>query len=289
VEPPIRPGDYYINDATWNDYVDSELFQEALLMHLRESGDWQGEENIKDALNVTIASDLMVPYVNSTTHSPESAKQLAQAVCETMVEDFGTWNEQIASIEVIDPGAVTEVIPDVRPFRAFILSAVLSCFFGLIYLLLKEIGDDSIWLPGILRTRYGLATIGTVNSDEAPVNLDYLLRDAKTIAVCTVDDRIDPGEVIAQVESLSNAKKEWIPIPTPLLSPEVVEKIREAEAVLLAVRAGSHAGKPLEYVLNLFRTQDITVTATVLWEADESLIRDYYRLPGALVKEGIRE
>ena len=56
-------------------------------------------------------------------------------------------------------------------------------------------------------------------------------------------------------------------------------KAYRADGVILVVKAGLHAGKPLEYILEYFAAQDIQVSAALLWDADEALIRSYYLLP----------
>ena len=67
-------------------------------------------------------------------------------------------------------------------------------------------------------------------------------------------------------------------MPAPFLCPEVCQKLRETEGVLLLVPAGSYVGKKLEYVLDYLRQQDCSVTAAVLWDADETLLKLYYGL-----------
>ena len=54
--------------------------------------------------------------------------------------------------------------------------------------------------------------------------------------------------------------------------------MREADGLLLVVKAGKRAGKHLEYELEYLKTQEIGVSAVLLWEADEWLIRTYYML-----------
>jgi len=48
--------------------------------------------------------------------------------------------------------------------------------------------------------------------------------------------------------------------------------------VLLVVRAGNYIGKKTEDVLDFLKQQDCRVTAALLWDADERLIRMYYSL-----------
>ena len=62
---------------------------------------------------------------------------------------------------------------------------------------------------------------------------------------------------------------------------EHMKKIRELDGVVVGVKAGRHAGKPLEYTLEYLSQQDCEIIAALLWEADEGLIRAYYCFEGA--------
>lgn len=312
-EEPSKSGDYYINEMSWNTYVDSRDFLDMVQAHLQEMAaeDEEGEtfsnEELADMIEAKLASDLHIPSTIVTADSPEKSVQIAAAVEASMTQEFAETNREISSIYVINPAdEAAEVVPDVRPARAFILSAVLSCFFAVIILALMEMGADSIWLPVTLRRRYGLSTVGTVESEEVSVNLAHRFAGKKRIAVCTVDAQADPAAVIQSLHNLitdgietddintadtdktgKNAaswvsEQEWIPIPAPLLCAESCEILRKMDGILLVVRAGSHTGKPLEYLLEYFAEQEIDVTAALLWEADEMLIRAYYFLPGGV-------
>ncbi len=237
--PPVQSGDYYINEMTWNTYLDSEEFAASI---------------------------------------PE-----------------------IASIKVIDVSGPELVKPDVRPLRAVILSTVLSCFFVVIFVLLREIGACSIWLPVILRRSYGLKVLVIIKSIGCKEYICYLFKNKTKVAVCPVNDGINPQDVTKSLQEIlqSGAQDreheiqhevpvqkncqdigqiEWVAVPTPLLSPETAEVLREADGVLLVVEAGLHAGRHLEYVLEFLTAQDISVTAALLWNADETLLRCYYLL-----------
>lgn len=292
VDEPSKSGDYYINEMTWNTYVQSKEFLDAVFGHLEEKTRMydavfvNSPEQLGDMIQAKLDSDVHVPSTVVTAVSPDWAVLIAESVEETMTGEFAESNEQVAAITVIDPGAeALEVIPDVRPVRAFVLSAVLSCFFTVVILLLRELGDDCIWLPATLRQRYGLSVVGTVNSPQAKENLEHVFEGRESIAICTVDEHADPREVIRSLKEKGLIKdcKQWIPVPAPTLCPEAAEPLRSADGVLLVVRAGRHAGKTLEYTLEYFAAQDISVTAALLWEADESLIREYYFLGKGMV------
>lgn len=278
---------YYINTMTWETYVHTQEFLDAVWNHLQENAGSEvpfasSADELAALFVAKLDSDVHVPSTVVTTSQPEWTMQLAQAVEETMIADFVADNEQVAAIKVIDPAAEPEeILPDARPVRAFVLSAVLSCFFVVIALLLKELGDDGIWLPATLRRRYGLVPVGTLNSPELKANLQHLFGDKQAVAICTADDSVSPVDVAEALQA-----KNWTAIPAPLLCPEACGKMSEADGILLVVKAGEHTGKSLEYVLEYLKTQDIQVTAALLWDADEWLIRTYYRLPFAVQKSG---
>lgn len=297
--PPVQSGDYYINDMTWNTYVDSEEFKdminESAHMKLLSSytGDmdmWcQCEGGLAEALSATVASDIHVPSVTVSTPVAAKTETLCQAVQEVLVGSFAESIPEVASIRIIDVSEVAPVKPDVRPLRAIILSAVLSFFFVMVFFLIREIGADSIWLPATLRRRYGLCAVGTINNKELAQNLKYALQDQFSVAVCSADEGIDVEDVIKTLQEkfaagdndkqANELDKDWIAVNAPMSDAKSTVYLHGADGVLLVVKAGLHTGKPLEYLLEYFAVQDVKVSAAILWDADEKLIRSYYLLP----------
>ena len=295
VEEPTKPGEYYINEMTWNTYVDSKEFLDAVYAHLQEITIALDSRFVKNAdelaamIDAKLASDVHVPSTVVTTTSAEWTLFIAQAVEAVMVQEFVENNEQVSAIEVIDPAEeASKVVPDVRPLRAFVLSCVLSLFFAVVCFLLKELGEDGIWLPATMRRKYGLKAVGTINSPELLSNLEFAFENCEKLVVCATNDEVNPAEVITSLqEKLADdatmkqcsdkfKNKEWISVPAPMLCPEGSKIMRECDGVLLVVRAGIHGGKTLEYVLEYLDTQEIEVTAALLWDADEWLLRMYY-------------
>lgn len=296
----------YINETTWNTWVHTKEFLDNVQRHLQEGelpaaaassmAEFSNEE-LSGMLSAKLASDLRVPSTVVTTADGELSVLIAGAVEQTMTEDFAqNVPNDISAIRVIDPAvAAKEVLWDVRPIRAFVLSGVLSCFFAVVIFLLKELGDDSIWLPATLYKRYGLKTLGTVHSRELKANIAYFCQGMERIAVCSVDENMNPAEVsqgLHRAESRcaehNNSEKKqeneygrWIPAPTPLLCPDTCSFLRQADGIVLVVQAGSHVGKRLEYVMEFLQQQDCEITAAILWNADEKLIRSYYCFSGA--------
>jgi len=324
-------GTVYINQVSWNTYLQSQMFLDAVQLHLAETTMADGSrvvmnnEELGGVLQAFLASDLRVPSTTVTTENGEKSVWIARAVEAAMTQEFAAQIREIDRIRVVDPGDIArEVIPDVRVGRAFGLSAVLSGFFAVVLALLQITGEDSIWLPSSVWKRYGVKTVGTLKSRELAENLKYFFQEEDLhpqevlpqngqggsvseedqpgagevgspggksgtcfgrVAVCSVQEQVDSVEVL---EKLGQVCPEivriqgdgetfgWFGVPAPLEQPEVCRTLREADGILLVVRAGRHSGRPLERVLEYLQQQDCQVTAVLLWEADEKLIKWYY-------------
>lgn len=272
----------YINEMSWNTYLRTQNFIDAVqfrMKALNETEKYQltvSDEELRSVVKAVLASDLRVPSTTVTTKNPEKSARIAQAVEAAMTLDFPKGVREVTAIAVIDSAETAqEVIPDVRVGRALALSAVLSCFFGAIALLLKETGDDSIWLPATLYKRYGLKTVGTIESAELAENIAYLFEGKTPVAVCGLQDAVDPLQVLDKLRKKVGELPDWYAAPSPLLCPEVCRELRKAGGLLLAVRAGAHAGGQLEHALLYLKQQECEITAVILWDADEGLIWCY--------------
>lgn len=283
MEEPTSVAVIYINEVSWNTYVRTQNFIDALqgqLERLDRENNLQitvSDDELRSMITAVLASDLRVPSTIVTTESPEKSIRIALALEAVMTEVFPKEIREIESISVIDPGdTAEEVIPDVRPVRAVILSAVFSCFFAVVLLLLKEIGEDNIHLPASLWKRYGIKAVGTLESRELAENIAYFFEGKQKIALCAVQEGIAPAKVLESLREKAGELPGWSASSSPILQPKVCRELRSAEGILLAVKAGAHAGKQLEYVKEYLEQQDCKITAAILIGADERLIREYY-------------
>lgn len=279
-----------LNSYTWNTYVHTEEFLGYVRARLAGSP-WErmDDEELGSCIQGDMESDQRVPHTVVVTREREKSTAIAEAVEGALESDFAAGISEIREIRVIDhAGEAQEVLPDLRIGRAAILGAVLGCFFAIIILLLKELGDDSIWLPATIRHRYGIPAAGTAQSRDLKENICYLFSGRRRIAVCTLQAECDPAETADLMKRVCAdtdlEAAEWIAMPSLLLCPETVRGLREAEGILLAVKAGAHAGKQMEYALDYLRQQNCEITAVILMGADERLLRCYYGF-GRLRKE----
>lgn len=277
VEEEKDVGTVYINETSWNTYLTSGEFLDAV-QERAETGMTNAE--LAETLSAALASDLRVPSTKVTTDDPETSLRIAHAVEEVMTAVFPERTREVLSIRVISPAVeAPPVEEDVRPGRAFLLSAVLSCFFAVVVLLLKELGEDAIWLPCTVRRRYGLRTVGTLESAGLEENIRYFFGEKQKAAVCPVQPEAEPAGLIGELRRRcpeTMGETGWYAVPSPLLCPEVCRELRGADGVLLALMAGRHAGKRLEYTLEYLEQQDCKITAVILCGADEWLIQKYY-------------
>lgn len=286
VEEEKDVGTVHINEMSWNTYLHSEEFLDAVMEHLEAGsrdmdGGWAAgitRERVAESLTAYLASDLRVPSTRVITNSARESLWIARAVEQAMTGEFPEGIREISGIRVIDaPETAEEVIPDVRPGRAFALSAILSLFSAVVVFLLKETGDDNIWLPSTIRMRYGVKVAGTVESPGLSENIRYFYEGRKRVAVCGVQSGINPAEILASLrEKCAEELTDWFAVPSPVSCPEVCRTLREAEGILLAVQAGAHGGKQLEYCLEFLGQQGCDVTSVILWGGDEKLIKAYY-------------
>lgn len=278
VEEEKDVGTVYINETSWNTYLTSGEFLDAV-QERTETG--MTNQELAETLHAVLASDLRVPSTEVTTKDPDTSVKIAQAVEAVMTEIFPAKTKEVLSIRVIDSAVEAPLAEeDVRPGRAFALSAVLSCFFAVVVLLLKELWEDAVWLPATVRRRYGQKAVGTPESAALKENMRYFFGAKQRVAVCAVQEEAEPArliEVLRQRCPETVGEEGWYAVPSPALCPESCRALREADGILLAVAAGRHAGKQLEYTMEYLEQQDCSITAVILCGADEWLIRNYYR------------
>ena len=268
----------YVNAYTWNEWMKSDEFAGYVMKYLL--GGLPAGKVPGDFLKADVPSDLRVTVISSVSENPGEAEAILEAAKSAMVEDFPKGMREVESIRVINTLGAEEILPDVRPVRAFILAAVTGIFFAVLIFTLREILQERIWLPAQLTGRYGIPNTGLIGSDQMKENISHLFVECKTVAVCPAQEEIDPAEVVKKLGEIPvQTAPEWTAVPCPLLSAETAEVLRKADGILLVVKAGDKSAKNLEYLLDFLKQQDCRITAALLWEPDESLIRQYYCLP----------
>lgn len=289
----------YINAYTWNEWVHTDEFTDGIAEQIRESGYELSGEEIKAYFSANLPSDLRMPYSTVTTPDPQLTQALGEALEQAFVA-FGERQREIESIRVSDSGAVARAANDDRTLRAVILGAVTGFFAALVLLLLLLIADTSVYLPETFSYRYGIPALGilyahgekegagTPERPEAPAqgaglemrelaeNLAYVFQGRREIALTALEPETDLAKI---AEELPGKEFAYICVPPVGERPEEAKRLREAEGVLLLVKAGARNGKQIEHTLDFMKIQGITVDGALLYNGDRRLNR-IYRMQG---------
>lgn len=270
-------------------------------------------EQMETYVSAKLPTSVKMPYSTVITPDSRLSMLIARAAERSFVR-FGERQKDINNIQVVQAAQTAErVISNARPLRACILSGVLTLFLTLIVLALKETGDDGIWLPATISGRYGLKVAGAAGKagrkkagpEERPdfalgENIKYLFGGMDRVAVISTDESVELQQVTEALLSCDRSEGQtnkslrdqegrktaggrtgagWQPVSSEDILNGGCDILRKADGILLVVPAGTHAGKKLECMLQYLSTQDCKVTAALLWEPDEKLIRRYYFLP----------
>jgi len=261
----------YFSGYTWNDWVKSDVFTGPVLEQLSAV---MTKEELIATYEVTLPSDLRIPYLIVTHGDPELAKEIAYCL-KTRLESFAMEQKELKSIEVIDMTGPELQVRDIRTFRAVVLGAVLGTFFALFAVAFRMILDEAVYLPETFTYRYQIPAVGYLDQEGQPsgaveAGIQYLFRDKKNIGITAVEPEID---LTAGMPYFGD--REAVCIPSVLQVPESLELLRKKDGNLLLVQAGCGNGKRIESVLHLCGIHDVPVTAVLLVNADRGLIEKY--------------
>ena len=266
----------YFNDYTWNIWLKSDQFLDAVERYLSES-DYAGEDP-KNLFTAEVPADLRVVIIRSIASDPKTATARIEALQKVLQQDFPAFVEEIGEVRVVDFQEATLNLKDLRMFRAFVLAAVISLLFAITLLLMRELTQEKIWLPTTLTDRFGLKSLGVPGEKAYAETARHLFAGKKKIAICGAEDGMDLDDVKKKLENCFEKGASVNLVKCPLADPEGARSLREAEGILLAVKAGGKDAKNLELLLSFLEQQDCKVTAATLWKEDRWLLKRYYHV-----------
>ena len=305
-DPNWCEGGKYINETTWNDWVNAQYFKEQIMYYYSdeeigadhinglEMTDYEQDcSKYHGEIHVQVGSDLRMPLVCVVSENPDFSFRVSK-ILELVLPDYmcREMPNDISLMEVVSPDQEASLVKaDVRVKRAFILAAVVSTLLVLTIFLLREWGDDSIWVSSTLFRRYGLKTVYRNKHSMKKTDSLYYFKDCQSVAVLPVDDKADVKAAIDFMKQLekngSDTKKPqegqedtnrmghkvitWIELEEAGAENASYQKAREADGLLLVVPMGRHAGSKLEEMLDILRMQDLKVTAVVPDRINERL------------------
>jgi len=263
----------YFNDYTLNSWLTMDAFVDKVRPKLSVAV--TGEE-LDAYVELTIPSDVRVVYLTVTTPTPKLALELLAAYDEAF-QAFGEAQREIDRIERQDrSGEARQIIADIRTQRAFILGALLGLFTGSMYIILKYLLDDGIYLPGMLHKRHGLTVFGADLSEELAANVTYAVRDPKRVAVTGIGEAPALPDVVERLKAAA-PDAEWVCVPSMIQCPEAGEVLRGCDGVIVTVMSGQDKSAAIDRALRYYAEQDVVILGAVLWNADAWLLKKYER------------
>lgn len=270
-DPNIGDTATYFNEYTLNSWVLEDVFVEQVLPMLSYDVTLEQLENY---LKVTLPSDVRVMCLEVVTADPELTMELLQAY-DVAFRDFAQRQREIDHIELQGMSNQAEQIKaDIRTQRAFVLGGVLGLVLGGLYIMLRYLLDDGIYLPETLAKRHGLKVLGTDRSEELAANVMYAMENYKRVAVTGIGDMPGLPEVLVLLKGIKS-DVEWVPVPAMVQCPDAGEVLRGCDGCILTVVSGEDKSSAIDRALAYYVQQDVAVIGAILWDADEKLLKQY--------------
>ena len=261
----------YFNDYTLNSWITMDTFVDKVRPKLSLA---ITREELDAYVELTIPSDVRVFCITVTTPVPKLTMELLAAYDEAF-QVFGEEQREIDRIERQNySGEAVQVTSDIRTQRAFVLGAVLGLFAGSMYIILKYLLDDGIYLPETLWKRHGLKVFGTDASEELSANVAFAVKNMQKVAVTAIGDMPSLPEVIKALNEASS-DVEWVPVPAMVQCPEAGDVLRECDGIIVTVVSGADKSGAIDRALHYYEQQQVTVIGAVLWDADKKLLKRY--------------
>ena len=270
-DPELGNAATYFNEYTLNSWVLEDVFVEQVQKVL---GKEVSAEEIGTYLTVTLPSDVRVMQLKVVTAEPEFTLELLKAY-DAAFQAFAERQREInfMTLQGMSDDAC-QIKADIRTQRAFVLGGVLGLVLGGLYIMLKYLLDDGIFVPEILTKRHGLKTLGADCIKELAANVNYAVRDCNRVALTGIGDTPNLIQVQKTFQEIS-AEKEWVLVPSMVQCPEAGEVLRACDGCILVVTAGKDKSVAIDRALSYYAQQDVKVIGAVLWDTEESLLKRY--------------
>ena len=164
--------DYY-NAYTWNDLIFSITSISDVIED--ELPDGVTIEDAQEAIEADILSDVRVLTITVTHADPDAVQQMTNAVEDALVR-YGANAVQFTSIDFLSSSEVEAVVISDRTRNAVLLGAVLGFLAAAVWLWLRELLDDGIYVPEDAVRRYGIP-VRVILPAEGTQLPDFLLRE----------------------------------------------------------------------------------------------------------------
>lgn len=241
---------YAYNDAGWSYVI---MFDEVLDIVSENLDTSFTKEELQSMLSTENKADYKILSVTATCSEKELCQKLLNAVVpamETYAKNSPHMDEIVLAMSPTEakPVIVTYYTERAALFGAIVTGIVCVFVMAIIFLL-----DDRFLVPTALEKKFEIPVLGTTFRDgsifddgELLENLDYLTK-GKQIRNLTLEEAI------------------------------TCEQLRQCDGVVLEINADLDGSKKIEKLILHLRKQNINIIGMLFCNADEKLVRRYYR------------
>lgn len=280
VEENGEVADYY-NAYTW----DELLFSDPAIYEVIEDELPSGMtlEEASEAIDADILTDVRILSIVVTSSDPSDVQQLTNAVEDALIR-YGKNVEQFENIEFLSSTDVEEVIVKDRTRNAVLLGAFLGLLISVVWLWIRELLDDGIYVPEDAVRRYGIhvslvlpaegTTLPSFLIDENKEELDHLAKE-KIVQLVSVDPEIreQAADVLTKQNGIQVVTRSYE--KTEVSNDETQNK----SAVLFVIPFGRANGTRTEHLMERLSSQGILIDSILLLDADGTFLQQYYASP----------
>lgn len=263
------PADYY-NDYTWDDL----LFSIPSISEVIEDGmpDGMTMEEAEEAVDAQILSDVRLLTIEVTWSDPSGVQQLTNAVEDALIR-YGKNAIQFENIEFLSSSEVEPVVVSDRTRNAVLLGAVLGLLISAVWLWIRELLDDGIYVPEDAVRRYEIPVCAVLPAEGTQLPQFLQAETEESLQALAAKGAGSVRLVSAEEEALQAAA--W------LQERYGIETSVETSAnTILVIHFGRANGTRTEHLIERLRGQGTEVTSILLTEADGKFLNSYYGTAG---------
>lgn len=243
----------FYNKETWESLIHTDIFMDEVMEHVNEQTLAMDREITRDevsaAIFATLLTDVRIVHVTVNTNSPELTLIITGGLEEAFVT-FGESRREIDEVRaILIPEEATLTVFDNRIVRACILGAVVFVAFTFFFMYLYVVLDTSIYIPMEFERRYGIPM--EVEQVHSPDDKSVEAGEAKNGQKGNVNSSVQEESVFACEGEDGNCT--------------------------LYVKSKDHNGPLVEKTIRDLHKDGKTVTKAVLTQADEKLIKWYFK------------
>ena len=240
------------NGYTWNDLIATDPILDLTMLNLPES---YTREEVMEATDAEILSDLRLLTITVTTHDPDRCDAIVHAVGQSLTE-LGNTAKEFKQIDVIQTTEAELVVADSRLVQAVLVGLVAAVILVLLGMMFYYVLDDRIIVASDLRQVTDVPFVGYAGAGER-LNGEY------ESSLACLKERTSKVSILAVTQGETITQESW-------------RKLCASEGVVVVADYGKVHAAYLTYIIEQLRVRECRLVGVAIGGADEKFLRRYY-------------